>query len=230
MKNKINRIIELTERYLLENKKRGKNYIHYSNKKRGKLFLLKELERKIDGCKRCPLSLTRKNIVFGEGNSSCKLMFIGEAPGFDEDLIGKPFVGKAGILLTKIIESISLQRKDVYITNVVKCHPLKDPLLINKRGNDRKPTDDEINTCYPYLKEQINIIHPKIICTLGNIATQTLVNTKENISILRGKTYIFEKKDIVIIPTYHPAFLLRNPQMKKETWEDMKKIRSLLEG
>lgn len=163
-------------------------------------------------CKRCKLHLTRRHIVFGEGNEKAKLVFVGEAPGEDEDRQGSPFVGKAGQLLTRIINAIGLTREEVYITNIIKCRPPRN----------RNPQQDEIVTCEPFLGQQLEIIQPKIICALGSFAAQTLLKTAEKISQLRGRFH--EYRGIKVMPTYHPAFLLRNPHKKREAWEDMKKI------
>ena len=170
----------------------------------------------VNQCTKCGLSRTRNNIVFGEGNPSGKLMFIGEAPGAEEDDTGRPFVGRAGQLLTKIIESINLKRGDVYIANVIKCRP----------PQNRNPSEEEIKQCSPFLKEQIRIIRPKIICTLGKFSTEFLIGTdKGTISAVRGNEFGYD--GIAVIPTYHPSYLLRNPEAKREVWEDMKKIRDL---
>jgi len=145
-------------------------------------------------------------------------MLIGEGPGFDEDIQGKPFVGKAGQLLTKILQAIHLQREEVYIANIIKCRP----------PQNRNPESDEIETCSPFLFKQIRAIRPQIICALGTFAAQTLLKTDAKITALRGRFY--EREGIQLIPTFHPAFLLRNPDRKKEVWEDMKQItRWLLE-
>jgi DNA polymerase len=143
-------------------------------------------------------------------------MLIGEGPGYDEDVQGRPFVGKAGQLLTKILQSIHLQREEVYIANIIKCRP---------PGN-RNPEPDEIQNCFPFLLKQINTIQPKIICALGTFAAQTLLKTNTKITMLRGKVY--DLTGIKLIPTFHPAFLLRNPERKKEVWEDMKEISKLM--
>jgi DNA polymerase len=180
------------------------------------ILLLEEIRKELGDCKRCKLHRTRRTIVFGEGNPKTKLMFIGEGPGYDEDVQGKPFVGKAGQLLTKIIQSINLQRDEVYIANIIKCRP----------PQNRNPEPDEIQSCHPFLMKQIMAIQPKIICALGTFSAQTLLKTDAKISALRGKLYHLE--EIKVIPTYHPAFLLRNPERKKEVWEDMKKIAELL--
>ncbi len=182
--------------------------------KREALEFLREV--KVDKCIKCALSKTRKNIVFGEGDPESRLMFIGEAPGAEEDNTGRPFVGRAGQLLTKIIESINLKREEVYIANIIKCRP----------PENRNPMEEEIASCAPFLKEQIAVIRPEIICTLGKFSTEFIIGEgKGSISSVRGKTYNYD--GITVIPTYHPSYLLRNPSAKKETWEDMKKIREL---
>ncbi|MCX5781747.1 MAG: uracil-DNA glycosylase [Elusimicrobia bacterium] len=184
--------------------------------------VLDAYKSEISACKKCHLGKTRIKFVFGEGNPNSKLMFIGEGPGFDEDHLGRPFVGRAGQLLTKIIESMGLKREDVYIANIVKCHPMKDPSDSEKRGNDRAPTPEEIAECLPYLQKQIEIISPKIICALGSHASKTLLSTEETIGVLRGKFRYYN--GTLLMPTYHPAALLRNPSLKKDVWEDMKLI------
>ncbi len=185
-----------------------------------------EFEKEISGCTKCRLGETRIKFVFGEGNPRAELMFVGEGPGYDEDHQGRPFVGRAGQLLTKIIESIGYKRQDVFIANLVKCHPMKDPSDREKRGNDRAPAPDEISTCFPYLERQIEIIRPRIICALGSYAAKTLLATEEGIGALRGKFRLFH--ETTLMPTYHPAALLRNPALKKDVWEDMKLIRAEL--
>jgi len=177
---------------------------------------LADVRKELGDCKRCKLHRTRKTIVFGEGNEKATLMFIGEGPGYDEDVQGRPFVGKAGQLLTKIIESIDLSREEAYIANIIKCRP----------PQNRNPEPDEIGSCNPFLMRQIEVIRPKIICALGTFSAQTLLQTDTKITALRGKLYDLE--GIKLIPTYHPAFLLRNPERKREVWEDMKKIAELL--
>ena len=176
------------------------------------VLTLAEVRKELGDCQRCKLHRTRRTIVFGEGNEKATLMFIGEGPGYDEDAQGRPFVGKAGQLLTKIIQSINLSRDEVYIANIIKCRP----------PQNRNPEPDEIQSCHPFLMKQIGVIQPKIICALGTFSAQTLLKTDAKISVLRGKIYDLE--GIKVIPTYHPAFLLRNPQRKREVWEDMKKI------
>ena len=168
-------------------------------------------------CRLCKLhTLGRKQVVFGVGNPDADLMFVGEAPGADEDIQGEPFVGRAGQLLTKIIEAIGLQRGDVYIANVIKCRP---------PGN-RNPEPDEVERCEPFLFRQIDMVKPKVVVALGKFAAQSLLRTTEPITRMRGREYRF--RSATLIPTFHPAYLLRNPSSKREVWEDMKKVRALL--
>ena len=178
---------------------------------------LAEIRAEIGDCTRCPLHLQgRKQIVFGVGNPNADLMFVGEAPGADEDIQGEPFVGRAGQLLTKIIEAIQLQRSDVYIANVIKCRP---------PGN-RNPEPVEVATCRPFLMQQIDSIKPKVIVALGTFAAHALLETDVPISRLRGHVHDF--RGAKLVPTFHPAFLLRSPDRKRDVWEDMKKVRALL--
>src|SRR5438309_8358007 len=173
----------------------------------------------IGDCTRCKLhTLGRRQIVFGVGNPNADLMFVGEAPGADEDVQGIPFVGRAGQLLTKIIEAINLTRDDVYIANVIKCRP---------PGN-RNPEQDEVDTCEPFLFQQIDVIKPKVIVALGTFAARALLRTLDPISRLRGRVYDY--RGAKLIPTFHPAYLLRNPASKREVWEDMKKVRAILKS
>lgn len=187
---------------------------------------LESLSEKVTQCRRCPLGSHRLKAVFGMGNPRARVMFVGEGPGFEEDHKGLPFIGKAGELLDKILAAMNLAREKVYITNIVKCHPMANPQTPEARGNDRKPTPQEIEACLSYLKKQIALIAPEIVVALGNTAAQTLLNSTESISRLRGKTYPVENS--VLIPTYHPAALLRNPSLKKAVWEDMKIAMGLL--
>ena len=178
---------------------------------------LAAVRAEIGDCTRCKLhTLGRTQIVFGVGNPNADLMFVGEAPGADEDVQGIPFVGRAGQLLTKIIEAIGLSRDDVYIANVIKCRP---------PGN-RNPEPDEVETCEPFLFQQVDIIEPKVIVALGKFGAQALLRTLDPISRLRGRVYNF--RGAKLIPTFHPAYLLRNPASKREVWEDMKVVRKLL--
>lgn len=174
---------------------------------------LKAIRGEMADCQRCSLGKTRKNLVFGEGNPEAELVFVGEAPGADEDQQGKPFVGKAGQLLTDIIEKgMKLERRNVYICNILKCRP---------PGN-RNPLPDEISLCEPFLKRQLQVISPKIICALGTFAAKTLLKTDIPISALRGRFHSYD--GIKVMPTYHPAYLLRNPASKKQVWEDVQMI------
>ena len=185
---------------------------------------LAALDADAQSCIKCGLHQGRNTVVFGVGNPNADLMFVGEAPGADEDKQGEPFVGRAGQLLTKIIEAMQLTRDDVYIANVLKCRP---------PGN-RNPAPDEVETCSPYLLRQIELIQPKVIVTLGNFSSKMLLDTKTGITALRGKfhEYAFAKQDShapVVMPTYHPAYLLRNPNAKRDVWEDMQQVMTYLE-
>jgi len=175
--------------------------------------MLKKVCQGMANCHLCPLGGTRKNLVFGVGNPHAKIVFVGEAPGADEDEQGLPFVGRAGQLLTDIIvKGMKIARKDVYICNILKCRP----------PNNRNPLPDEISKCEPFLKKQLQIISPKIICALGTFAAHTLLKTDIPISALRGRFHLYE--GIKLMPTYHPAYLLRNPSAKKPVWEDVQMI------
>jgi DNA polymerase len=180
---------------------------------------LEAIRTHLGDCTRCKLAgLGRKQIVYGVGNPSADLMFVGEAPGADEDIQGEPFVGRAGQLLTKIIEAIDLRREDVYIANVIKCRP----------PNNRNPEPDEVDQCEPFLFRQIDTIKPKVIVALGKFAAQSLLRTTDPITRLRGREYKY--RDAILMPTYHPAYLLRTPSAKREVWEDMKRVRAILQG
>jgi DNA polymerase len=171
----------------------------------------------IGDCTRCKLhTLGRRQVVFGVGNPDADLMFVGEGPGADEDIQGEPFVGRAGQLLTRIIEAIDFRREDVYIANVVKCRP----------PQNRNPEPDEVEQCEPFLFRQIDLIKPKVIVALGKFAAQSLLRTNDPITRIRGREYTC--RDAILIPTYHPAYLLRTPSAKREVWEDMKRVRTLL--
>jgi uracil-DNA glycosylase len=173
---------------------------------------LSRIREDIGDCKRCKLHKTRNKIVFGVGNPKAELMFVGEGPGRDEDAQGEPFVGRAGKLLTQMIEAMSLSRADVYIANVVKCRP----------PENRLPEKDEITTCSPFLLRQIETIKPKVICCLGSCSAQTLLQTTQGISKFRGEWLEF--RGTKLMATYHPAYLLRNPAAKSEVWKDLQKI------
>ena len=177
-----------------------------------------EIHNEIGDCTRCPLHRERTTVVHTEGNTKARLMFVGEAPGADEDIQARPFVGRAGQLLTKIIEAIGLKREEVLIGNVNRCRP---------PGN-RPPTPEEASMCKPFLLREIAIVQPEVIVVLGNTAMKNLLDTREGITKLRG---IFQEyKGIKVMPTFHPAYLLRDPSKKRETWEDLKKVRDYLDS
>jgi DNA polymerase len=170
-------------------------------------------------CVRCKLhSLGRRHIVFGVGHPSADLMFVGEAPGADEDIKGEPFVGRAGQLLTKIIEAMGMRRDDVYIANLIKCRP----------PSNRNQEPDEVEQCEPFLLRQIDVIKPRVIVALGKFAAQALLRTTEPITRLRGREYQY--REAILMPTYHPAYLLRTPSAKRQVWEDMKRVSAILKG
>ena len=179
--------------------------------------ILAEISQDLGDCQRCPLHATRNKMVFGAGDPDADLMFVGEAPGGDEDRQGVPFVGRAGQLLTKIIAAMGKTRDQVYIANILKCRP---------PGN-RNPEPGEIATCSPFLDRQIEAIQPKVICALGSFAAQTMLKTKTPIGKLRGRAHPYNDFS-VLVPTFHPAYLLRSPGKKRETWEDMQMIMKLL--
>ncbi len=172
---------------------------------------LNALRQEIGNCTRCPLHHGRTHIVFGEGNPDARLMFVGEGPGQEEDLQGRPFVGRAGQLLTRLIKNIGMKREDVYIANVVKCRP---PM-------NRAPKVEEVRVCLPFLKKQIEIIRPVVIVTLGDVATKALLKTGTGITAVRGR--VFDYEGAKVVPTFHPAYLLRNPGQKRLTWQDIQK-------
>lgn len=180
-----------------------------------------DLRRRATACVRCPrLASSRRNVVFGVGDIGAQLMFVGEAPGADEDAQGEPFVGKAGQLLTKIIQAMKLTRDSVYIANILKCRP-DTP---GQRAGNRKPTPEEMQTCIPYLHEQIDLIRPKVIVALGATAVEGLLGKTVGITRLRGHWQIY--RGTPLMPTYHPAYLLRNqaPMEKRRVWEDMLQV------
>ncbi|MCK5590954.1 MAG: uracil-DNA glycosylase [Candidatus Aureabacteria bacterium] len=233
MKKKLQSIIHTLEDHVRSERNKGINFIlNFDDKKEGACKtdpitpsknessnIIEETQNKVLVCTKCSLFDTRKNTVFGEGSLTADLVFVGEAPGADEDETGRPFVGKAGRLLTEMIEksrSLGLKRSDVYICNILKCRP---------PGN-RNPLPTEILECREYLMKQLNFIKPKIICTLGSIATQALLDTKQGITKLRGQFYDFN--GTLLIPTFHPAYLIRNASKKKEAWEDMLLIKEKL--
>lgn len=177
---------------------------------------LNGLSQNLMNCQLCKLCSTRTNIVFGTGNPKAELVFVGEAPGRDEDLAGEPFVGRAGQLLTKMIEAMGINRTDVYICNVVKCRP----------PENRNPEPDEVNACQPFLKQQLSFIKPKVIVGLGRYACQTLLGSETTMSAIRGTWHKYDGIDFM--PTFHPAYLLRNPPAKKFVWEDLQAVMTRL--
>ncbi len=207
---------ELTE-YLKYMRELGVDYLDVEQGEFGAKMTLDELKESFEGCRDCPLHKNRTNLVFGEGDENAGIVFIGEAPGRNEDLEGRPFVGKAGKQLTDIIEKgMKLKRSDVYICNILKCRP----------PNNRNPRQEEIEKCSPYLMKQLEIIEPEVIVTLGTFATQTLLDTSTPISKLRGSFHKFS--GIKVMPTYHPAYLLRSPSQKEAVWKDIKKVMDFL--
>ena len=178
---------------------------------------LAQLAASVRNCQACRLHEGRRQVVFGTGNPDADLVFVGEAPGRDEDLQGEPFVGRAGQLLTRIIQAIGLRREDVYILNVIKCRP----------PQNRNPLPDEVAACRPLIDRQLACLKPRVICALGTFAAQALLRSDERISRLRGRFH--PMGDILVRPTFHPAYLLRNPQEKRKVWEDMQDIQRELD-
>ncbi|MBO7329307.1 MAG: uracil-DNA glycosylase [Lentisphaeria bacterium] len=173
---------------------------------------LEDLQKSLANCQRCQLCANRNSIVFGEGNPDARLMFVGEAPGYDEDIQGRPFVGKAGKLLDKMISAMQFTREEIYIANVVKCRP----------DGNRNPMPDEIEKCIPFLHRQIELIRPEVIVVLGAVAAKALLRTENGISSLRGRWCSYE--NIPVMPTFHPAYLLRQESAKKEAWQDLQLV------
>ena len=205
------------DEHSLERNRRGTSFP--THQRRIKAKTLEELRAAIGDCRRCKLWPGRTHLVFGVGNPKARLMFIGEGPGRDEDLQGEPFVGRAGQLLTDIItKGMGLKREDVYIANVVKCRP----------PENRNPEPDEVASCEPFLKKQIDLVRPEIIIALGKFAVQTLLQSKVPITKVRGNWYTYH--GIKLMPTFHPAYLLRNPGDKKLVWEDIKKVIKEMNG
>jgi uracil-DNA glycosylase len=180
--------------------------------------VLTDIREDIGDCTRCRLHLSRTTIVYGEGSPQAKLVFVGEGPGFDEDQQARPFVGRAGKLLNKMIKALGFEREEVYIANVVKCRP----------PNNRTPLNDEIETCSPFLFQQLEAIAPQVICALGSCAAQTLLATTKSISTLRSKKHYWRGTPMVC--TFHPAYLLRNPSQKQSTWQDLLVVHEILTG
>ena len=216
--HEIKKIVGEVKAHLRRLGEMGVREIHFQPaKRRPPEEVLAVVREEIGDCTRCKLCQGRTKLVFGVGNPRAELMFIGEGPGRDEDLQGEPFVGRAGQLLTRMIEAMGWRREEVYIANVVKCRP----------PENRLPEPEEVETCLPFLVSQIAAIRPKVIVTLGGLAVQSLMNTKRGITQLRGE--FLEHRGIPVMPTFHPAYLLRNPAMKKPCWEDLKKVLGLLQ-
>ena len=198
--------------------------------KADKTNALEELAQVIKSCTRCPLGSTRLNAVPGEGNVNADVMFVGEGPGFDEDRQGRPFVGRAGQLLDKMILAMGLTREKVFIANIAKCHPMTDPLHPEKHGNDRAPNAQEIACCRKYIEQQIAIVCPKYVVALGGVAAKALISDASSLGALRGKFHTLNldsvelPKPVQIIATFHPAALLRNPNWKKDAWQDLQMV------
>lgn len=190
--------------------------VQISNDISNKKISLQQINDELIDCQRCNLCQGRQNIVFGTGNPQASLVFVGEGPGAEEDRLGEPFVGRAGQLLTKMIEAMGLKREEVYICNVVKCRP----------PENRDPKPDEIEACEPFLKKQLKAIAPKVIVGLGRHACQTLLKDPVPMNKIRGEWQEYD--GILLMPTYHPAYLLRNPPAKKDVWEDLKKVMAKL--
>jgi DNA polymerase len=226
LRHELHTLVEAALNRAEDMQRRGFRYDHPRTSKSVKPLATSSLANKpsslpvirseLGDCTRCKLHSGRKHLVFGVGNAQADLVFVGEAPGRDEDLQGEPFVGRAGQLLNDIIEAIGLKRGEVYICNVVKCRP----------PENRNPEPDEIAQCSPFLHAQLRAIAPKVICTLGKFAAQTLLKTESPISKLRG--HFGDYEGITVMPTYHPAYLLRNPSAKKDVWEDMKQVHAEL--
>ncbi len=176
------------------------------------------LEAQVAACTRCELHKTRTQTVFGVGSHEARLLIIGEAPGADEDRQGEPFVGRAGKLLNEMLRAIGLQRETVYIANILKCRP----------PNNRDPRPEEVVSCEPWLKRQIELLRPQVILAVGRIAAQNLLKREERIGAMRGQRYHYGDGEIPVVVTYHPAYLLRSPKEKRKAWEDLKRVRRLL--
>jgi DNA polymerase len=201
-----------------------------ANKKKGDVFAA--LSEEIKACRACPLGSQRIQAVPGVGSHDAQVMFVGEGPGFDEDHKGEPFIGRSGKLLDKIMESIGLSRSTVYIANIVKCHPMVDPSDPEKRGNDRPPSPEEIAACRGWLDTQIRTIRPRVLVTLGAVPARVLLGDNTPISKIRGVWRTYDPgagaPSVRLLPTFHPAALLRNPDLKRDVWNDMKNLREEL--
>ncbi len=217
MEGKARKLIDRLEEKLKFFSQLGAEFVSSPSSSKDSPYL--SLKERILNCQKCPLYQGRKNAVPGEGNLGTELMFVGEAPGRDEDIQGRPFVGRAGQLLTKIIHAMKFKREEVYITNIVKCRP----------PENRNPHKEEIEMCQDYLREQLEIIKPEVIVTLGRVAADFFIQSKLGMTALRGSFYEFN--NIKVMPTFHPSYLIRNEgnkDIKKMVWEDMKKVMAFL--
>jgi len=208
------KIVRDLKNYLAFLKATGSHFVAVSDSPspEAKRRRLEQLRSQVEHCVKCRLAKTRTHVVFGEGYPNAGMVFVGEAPGENEDLQGRPFVGAAGNILTQFIEQMGLSRRDVFICNVIKCRP----------PNNRDPQADEVAACEDYLVQQLDILKPRVICTLGRYAAQTLLRTSTTISRLRGNRYLYHH--IPLIPTYHPASLLYHPANRQTVWNDLKKV------
>ena len=209
-------VLDMFKSYLEQQLEFGEDELLLTS--RSKSECLEALREKVERCTRCPLSVTRKRVVFGEGSADSSVAFIGEAPGREENEKGRPFIGSAGQLLSKAIEAMGLRREDVYIANIVKCRP----------PSNRVPRESEIASCLPYLLEQLSIVNPVAVGLLGAVAAQSILKLDWPVFKLRGR--VFTYSEMKLVPTYHPAALLRNPDLKRHFWKDMKLIKGIHEG
>ena len=217
MEDKARKLIDRLEERLKFFSQLGAEFVSSPSSSKESPYL--SLKERILNCQKCQLSQGRKNAVPGEGNLGTELMFVGEAPGRDEDIQGRPFVGRAGQLLTKIIHAMQFKREEVYITNIVKCRP----------PENRNPHKEEIEMCQDYLREQLEMIKPEVIVTLGKVAADLFIQSKLGMTALRGSFYEFN--NIKVMPTFHPSYIIRNEgnkELKKMVWEDMKKVMAFL--
>lgn len=217
MKNELRELLSLTQHFLQDLKEQGLKEIETGSLSflKMKKETLTQFKSQIEDCRRCPLAKTRTNFVFGEGAENAELIFVGEAPGYEEDQQGRPFIGRAGKLLTKIIQAMGFRREEVFICNILKCRP----------PNNRTPLPDEIKACRPHLVKQLSLLRQKkAICALGLPAAQGLLDLDLPMYKLRGHWYEYEGTPVMV--TYHPAYLLRNPAAKSKVWYDVKKVKA----
>lgn len=194
---------------------------------RRKALALERLAAEDNECRRCSPGAGSPRYVFGAGNPGARLVFVGEAPGLEEDRRGQPFVGRSGKLLDRLIGLTGFRREQVYITNIFKCHPMRDPASPDRRGNDRAPTAKETARCLPVVERQIEIIGPEAVCTLGNAATRALLRTREGIGTLHGR--VLQYRGALLVATFHPSAVLRNPLLEETVLRDLRALREILE-